>query len=91
MDREQEKYYEDMQEMFNTAGWKALVQDSTARIELLKIELLEHGQTGEDLHRAKGMVSELVTLVRLEEITKLERKQAEEEITEEDVNGLLGV
>jgi len=64
MDREEEKYYDDLQGMFMTDGWKELIKELSANA--LQINSVEATKDNEDLHFRKGQLNILSFILNLE-------------------------
>ena len=64
MDREEEKYYDDLQGMFMTDGWKELMKEISANA--LQINSVEATKDNEDLHFRKGQLNILSFILNLE-------------------------
>jgi len=64
MDREEEKYYDDLQGMFMTDGWKELMKELSANA--LQINSVEATKDNEDLHFRKGQLNILSFILNLE-------------------------
>jgi hypothetical protein len=56
---EEEKYYENYFDMFNSEGWKQLMEEI---VELSESYSIEHLNTLEELHKAKGEKEVLLRL-----------------------------
>ena len=86
MDRATEKYYEDYLEMFNSDGWKSLIEDMEANLEGVKNTMFESDT--DDLLKVgilKGQHTILRNIVNLPATMEFSWKQlrAEEEAEEE--------
>lgn len=68
MDKKLEKYYEDRFSMFQTQGWKDLLEDIDGMIE--STNQLGHVSTVEQLHFAKGELSILNWIKGLNDISQ---------------------
>ena len=64
MDKEEEKYYDDLQGMFMTDGWKELMKELSANA--LQINSVEATKDNEDLHFRKGQLNILSFILNLE-------------------------
>ena len=64
MDREEEKYYDDLQGMFMTDGWKELMKELSANA--LQINSVEATKDNEDLHFRKGQLNILAFMLNME-------------------------
>ena len=85
IDIELEKYFSDMDEMFETQGWQALVGD--LKHNAIHIDSVEHCKTIEDLHFRKGQLAVLTQMVTLADSTRDAHEQAIIEDEEEVYNG----
>ena len=64
-DNELETYFEHMNDLFRTEGWKALIKDLSLNVPL--INSVESTKDDKDLYFRKGQLNILGTLLRLEE------------------------
>ena len=64
MDKETEKYYDDLQGMFMTDGWKELMKELSANA--LQINSVEATKDNEDLYFRKGQLNILSFILNLE-------------------------
>jgi hypothetical protein len=64
MDREEEKYYDDLQGMFMTDGWKELMKELSANA--LQINSVEATKDNNDLHFRKGQLNIISFILNLE-------------------------
>tara|TARA_R110002153_G_C13321282_1_gene497130 strand:- start:2117 stop:2380 length:264 start_codon:yes stop_codon:yes gene_type:complete len=74
IDSELEKYFSDMDVMFDTAGWKTLVGDLS--FNATNIDSIEQAKTLEDLHFRKGQLIVIAQIVNLEASTRDAHEQA---------------
>jgi|TARA_R110000744_G_scaffold238536_2_gene356046 hypothetical protein len=65
MDKDLEKYYEDMLSMFRTSGWTTLTEDLLVNAE--GINSIENTKDNADLYFRKGQLYVIGTLLSLEE------------------------
>lgn len=77
MDKELEQYYDDMREMFNSKGWRCLVQD--LKDNLSNVDSLVNVKDADDMWFRKGQTQILAFLINLEENIKIAQEQAESE------------
>jgi len=82
---EMEKYYDRMDEMFGTAGWRTLVDEMKKRVYELQAEALD-ASTWAAVCEKRGEAKSLAYLANLEEINDLNREQLEVEEEEETVD-----
>lgn len=78
---EDEKYLNDLEEMFGTQGWRNLVDEAKRQIYEFQARALE-ARTWEEVLVLRGRAEQLALLIDLRDTTALLRKQAEEQ--EED-------
>jgi hypothetical protein len=72
-----EKYFDELEEMFATQGWRNLVEEAKAQIYQFQSDALE--QTSWDrVCELRGQVMQLARLVNLEEVTAFMRAQSAE-------------
>jgi len=64
MDKELEKYYADLQEMFITDGWKEFIKG--LRDNSLNINSIKDAKDNDDLHFRKGQLSVIEDILNLE-------------------------
>lgn len=64
MDKAEEKYYNDLQDMFMTEGWKELLKELSANA--LQINSVEATKDNEDMHFRKGQLNILSFILNLE-------------------------
>lgn len=69
MDKELQQYYEARIEMFNSKGWKDLIED--AIIIKQKTEDIHAISTIEQLHHNKGELSILEWFITIEQVSRL--------------------
>jgi|TARA_R110002020_G_scaffold135821_1_gene303245 hypothetical protein len=74
-----EKYYDSYREMFNTEGWKTLLND--LRNNALNINSVEATKDETDLHFRKGQLVVIASMLNLE--TQIKAVQEEQASTEE--------
>ena len=77
MDKSDEKYYEDLQDMFMTAGWKELMKELSANA--LNINSVEATKNNEDLFFRKGQLDILSFILELKStIDRLQKEGSNE-------------
>lgn len=64
MDKAEEKYFNDLQDMFMTAGWKQLLEELSANA--LQINSVEATKDNDDMFFRKGQLNIISFLVNLE-------------------------
>jgi len=77
MDAETRKYFEDLDDMMGSPGWKRLVEDAKREIYELQADALE-APSYESLMHMRGRAETLARLVNLREVSDLTRAQHEE-------------
>ena len=80
-----EKYFDDLEEMFATPGWRNLVEEAKAQIYQFQSDALER-PTWDSVCELRGQVMQLARLVNLEEVTAFMRAQALSEADDLDAN-----
>lgn len=81
---EQERYYQDMEEMFSTKGWKTLIEDAKAQIYQYQADVLE-APNWDVVNVMRGKALQLAELANLEETTLLQKGILEQEDDDADV------
>lgn len=81
---EQERYYQDMEEMFSTKGWKTLIEDAKATIYQYQADGLE-APNWDSVNVLRGKALQLAELTNLEETTLLQKGILEQEDDDADV------
>jgi hypothetical protein len=81
-------FYDAQDEMFATPGWKQLMEDTAKEIYQIQANALEV-KTWEQVCEERGRAKQLAILLRLEEISDVQRMQLiesrkDEELTEQD-------
>lgn len=64
MEREEEKYYQALKDMFRTEGWKVLMDE--LRNNAIQINSVEVTKDNEDLHFRKGQLNILAFMLNME-------------------------
>lgn len=81
---EQVEYYDALEDMFSTKGWKILIEDATAQIYQYQASALEQPSWDHvNVLRGKGM--QLAELVNFEETSLMQKALLESE-DDEDAN-----
>jgi hypothetical protein len=75
MNDELEAYYDDLREMFATAGWKHLIQDYNDN--LLNVNSIVNTKDANDMWFRKGQANVILSIINLEENILLSQKQSE--------------
>lgn len=82
IDKELEKYYENMYSLFHNEGWKSLLHDLQENSKA--INSVEYTTDLNNLHFRKGQLSIIATFLNLENQIREAEKQALEEDTDAD-------
>lgn len=78
---EQEQYYDKLEDMFSTPGWKLLMEESRALIYQYQAASLEQ-PSWDAVNILKGKATQLAELINFEEVSMLQKTELEKE--EED-------
>lgn len=79
MDKSDEKYYEDLQDMFMTSGWKELMKELSANA--LQINSVEATKDNDDMFFRKGQLNILSFILNLEStVDRLQNEGSDEGI-----------
>ena len=76
-DNELETYFEHMNALFRTEGWKALIKDLSLNVPL--INSVESTKDDKDLYFRKGQLNILGTILNLEETTRIGQEESQRE------------
>lgn len=82
---EQEEYYDSMEELFATKGWRLLVEDAKAQIYQYQADALEQ-PTWDHVNMLRGKGMQLAELVNFEDTTLMQKALLETE--DEDIADL---
>ena len=74
-DNELETYFEQMNALFRTEGWKALIKDLSINVPL--INSVESTKDDKDLYFRKGQLNILGTILNLEETTRIGQEESQ--------------
>ena len=74
--QEQQEYYEDLDEMFATKGWKRLVEEAKKQIYQYQSDALEQPDW-DSVNVLRGRAQQLNELVLLEDISLMQKAQLE--------------
>lgn len=77
------RYFEQLDEMFATQGWRNLVEEAKAQIYQYQADALEVANW-DRLNEIRGEVLQLARLTNLEEVTAAMKQQFLEDIADED-------
>lgn len=78
MTPEQQKYYDDLDELFSTRGWKVLIEDATAQLYQYQSDALEQ-PSWEHVNVLRGKAMQLAELVNFEDTTQMQKALLESE------------
>lgn len=81
---EQIEYYDSMEELFSTKGWKILVEDARAQIYQYQADALE-APNWDTVNVLRGKGLQLAELANLEEVTVLQKQFLLQESEDADV------
>lgn len=81
---EQEAYYDKLEDMFSTEGWKLLMEESRALIYQYQASSLEQ-KSWDAVNVLRGKAAQLAELLNFEEVSMLQKSQLESE-DEEDAD-----
>lgn len=81
---EQEQYYDKLEDMFSTEGWKLLMEESRALIYQYQASSLEQ-KSWDAVNILKGKATQLAELINFEEVSAMQKAQLAEE-EEDDAN-----
>lgn len=81
---EQEEYYENLDDMFATRGWKMFVEEATALIYQFQADALEQ-PTWEAVNVLRGKAMQLAEIVNFEETSRMQRAILEEDDDDADL------
>jgi len=76
-DTELETYFEQMNVLFRTDGWKALVKDLSLNVPI--INSVESTKDDKELYFRKGQLNILGTILNLEETTRIGQEESQRE------------
>lgn len=76
--RDQEEYYDALDEMFATKGWKAFVEEATALVYQAQADALEQ-PSWDHVNVLRGKALQLAEIINFEETSRMQRALLEEE------------
>jgi hypothetical protein len=76
LSKEESDYFDDMEELFSTKGWKTLVEECKTRIYHLQADALE-AHNFEKVCELRGEAKQLAMLISLEEVTAHQKSERE--------------
>ena len=85
-DNELETYFEQMNALFRTEGWKALIKDLSLNVPI--INSVESTKDDKELYFRKGQLNILGTILNLEETTRMGQEESQRE-EQEDFDPLM--
>lgn len=75
---EQIEYYDSLDELFSTKGWKLLIEEATAQIYNLQADALEQ-PSWDHVNVLRGKAMTLAELIHFEEVSRTQRALLEVE------------
>lgn len=72
---DESKFWDDLDEMFMTDGWRGLVEELRAEVYQTQADALE-ANTWERVNQLKGRAQAYAYLANLQDIVKMQRQQA---------------
>jgi hypothetical protein len=85
---EQQKFFDDLEEMFAMPAWKALVEEAKRTIYHLQAEALEAGSF-EEVCIKRGRAQQLAEFINMEEMMELQKAEVVRQDLEQDVYAAL--
>lgn len=76
--QEQAQYYDALDEMFSTRGWKLFVEEATALIYQKQADALEQ-PSWDKVNELRGQALQLAEVVNFEETSRMQRALLEED------------
>lgn len=76
---EEQKYFEDLRDMFATPGWKVFMEECFINAE--NIDHIEECKTLEDMWFRKGQLAAIANILNLESFMERAEKEMEDETT----------
>jgi hypothetical protein len=74
-DQDLETYFEQMNALFRTEGWKALIKDLSINVPI--INSVESTKDEKELYFRKGQLNILGTILNLEETTRIGQEESQ--------------
>lgn len=84
LNQEQQEYYDDLDEMFSTKGWKLLVEEAKAQVYQNQSSALECKDWTE-VSILRGKTLALVDIINLEMVSDAQRASLEEDDYDADL------
>jgi hypothetical protein len=82
INKENEQYYRNYNELFRTEGWKQLLNELASNANQINSVELTEGE--DDLYRRKGQLNVIASLLNFENTITMAQEQAENEEIAED-------
>ena len=76
--REQVEYYDAMEELFTSKGWRLLIEDATAQVYQYQADALEQ-PSWDHVNVMRGKAMQLAELVNFEDTTTMQKRLLEQE------------
>lgn len=73
---DQQQFFDDMEELFATRGWKRLIEEANSTIYHLQAEALE-AKTWEQVILMRGKAEQLAELTNMEDTVAISKSQLE--------------
>jgi hypothetical protein len=83
-DTDIKRYYDELDEMFGTRGWKNLVAEAKSQLAEWK-EIMPTLRSWDQVNELRGQMLQLARIINLEEVTDLMRQQAADEAADADL------
>lgn len=80
----QTEYYDALEELFSTTGWKVLIEDATAQIYQYQADALEQ-PSWDHVNVMRGKAMQLAELVNFEDTSLMQKALLETEDEDADV------
>ena len=78
-DRDEEKDFEDLVEMFKTNGWKKFIQDAKDYEKMVQESSVDNAVTGDQWQYCRGQLHQLRSFIAYEHLTMTIHEQQEAE------------
>lgn len=79
--QDQIKYYDDLEEMMATPGWKTLIEEAKNEVYQLQADALD-APNWDVVCRIRGKAEQLAYLINLEDISEAQKAQLEMDVEE---------
>ena len=77
------RYFEELEEMFSTQGWRNLVEEAKAQVYQYQADALE-APNWDRLNEIRGEVLQLARITNLEEVTAMMKQQFLNDLVEDE-------